>query len=139
MYLAENADTTLKEVGFGASTQGQFQATPLHPYLVLSVKFKLQRVLDISTPESWETLKTTRAELSASWRDVQAQGQIAFTQQIGITARTLNLEAIVVLSVTDGQTNLVVFPDNLYKGSFIEVYDPNGKLRGRLEGYKNLQ
>lgn len=135
LYLAENADTTLKEVGFGSSTQGQFQAEPIAPYLVLSAKFKLQRVVDISVPASWEVLHLTRADLTASWRDVQAEGKIALTQQLGIAAHSLGLEALLVLAVTDGQTNLAVFPDTLHSGSFIEVYDPNGQLRARLEGH----
>lgn len=136
LYLSENAETTLREVGFASSVEGQFAAQPIKPYLLLSVKFKLQRVTDISQPESWAILETSRAVLTAPWRSVQARGELPPTHALGIAARELGLEALVVLSATDGKTNLAVFPDNLLKGDYVEVYDPNNQLRGRLEGHR---
>lgn len=114
----------------------QFAAQPLNPYLLLSVRFKLQRATDLSQAESWAILGTNQAELTGSWREVQASGQLPPTQALGIAARELGFEALLVLSATDGKTNLAVFPDNLLKGSFVEVYDPNNQLQGRLEGHR---
>ena len=136
LYLAENPDTTLREVGFGSSVQAKFAAQPLNPYLLLSVRFNLQHITDISQPSQWAALRTNRDQLTTSWREVQAKGELPLTQALGIAARGLGLEALLVLSATDGNTNLAVFPDNLLKGSFIEVYDPHGQLRGRLEGHR---
>lgn len=136
LYLAENPDTTLREVGFSSSTEGRFVAQPANPYLLLSVRFRLQRLADISVPQAWAVLQTSAAELTASWREVQAAGNLAPTQQLGLAARAMGLEALLMVSATDGKTNLAVFPDNLIRGSYIEVYDPNRQLRGRLEGYR---
>lgn len=136
LYLAENPETSLLEVGFGSNVQARFTVQPLNPYLLLSVPFKLQRITDISQPEQWAVLGTNQIQLTSSWREIQAKGELPPTQAIGIAARGLGLEGLLVRSATDGKTNLAVFPDNLLKGSFIEVYDPNAQLRGRLEGHR---
>lgn len=115
---------------------GQLAATPAQPYLLLSVRFRLQRVVDIGVPKAWAALKTDRAELTGSWREVQAAGQVSPTQALGMAAKEKGLEDLLVPSATDPNNNLAVFPGNLLLGSFVEVYDPHGQLRGRLEGHR---
>lgn len=73
LYLAENATTTLLEVQFAASSGGRFQAEPKDPYVIFSIAFRLQQLVDLHNPESLADLGLTADELQKPWRLRQAR------------------------------------------------------------------
>ena len=121
LYLAENATTTLLEVQFAASSGGRFQAEPKDPYIVFSVAFKLQQLVDLHNLENLANLGLASEDLQQPWRLKQARGEPAFTQEVGQTLLELGLEGFKYPSATDGTANLAVFPDNLEAGSYLEI------------------
>lgn len=121
LYLAENATTTLLEVEFSASSGGRFKAQPKDPYVVFSVQFKLQQVVDLHKPDDVERLELTTRDLIQSWRLKQARGEDVLTHKIGKKLFELGHEGFRYPSATDGTVNLAVFPENLRAESYLEI------------------
>ena len=121
LYLAENATTTLLEVQFAASSGGHFQAEPKDPYVVFSIAFELQQLVDLHNLKSLADLGLSPEDLQQPWRLKQARGEPVFTQEIGRALLELGYEGFKYPSATDGTANLAVFPDNLKAGSCLEI------------------
>ncbi len=121
LYLAENATTTLLEVQFAASSGGRFQAQPKDPYVIFSVAFELQRLVDLHDAENLADLGLSPEDLQRPWRLKQARGERVFTQEIGQALLTLGHEGFKYPSATDGTANLAVFPANLKPGSYLKI------------------
>jgi len=100
LYLSENPDTTLREVEFAASVGGAFKAVPKEPYVIFSIGFSLGRVLDLSQPEAWATIRVTKDQLTAPWRKQQLFGEPILTQAIGAKVLELDIEALKFVSAT---------------------------------------
>lgn len=131
LYLAENATTTLLEVEFSASSNGKFVAQPKEPFVVFSIHFQLQQLLDLSLPSSLETLGLLQTDLTQPWRLKQLRGEPILTQHIGSKVLELGHEGFKYPSATDGKINLAVFPDNLKPESFLEI-ELDGRKLARL-------
>lgn len=121
LYLAENPTTTLLEVQFAASSGGRFVAQPHDPYVVFSVAFRLQRLVDLHDPRNLAQLGLSPTDLQRPWRLKQARGEPVLTQKIGRALFDLGHEGLNYPSATDGTANLAVFPDNLRPGSALEI------------------
>ena len=121
LYLAENATTALLEVQFAASSGGRFQAEPKDPYVIFSVTFELQRLVDLHDSKNLADLGLTSADLRKPWRLKQMRSERVLTQEIGRVLLELGYEGFKYPSATDGTANLAVFPDNLKPGSYLEI------------------
>lgn len=102
------------------------------PRVTVSVRVRLARVLDLTKGPTRSTLRVSaRRMLDEPWREEQAAGREALTQAIGRLARELDWEGLLVPSAarTDG-VNLVLFPDNLARGSALEIVNA-GELPNR--------
>jgi RES domain-containing protein len=121
LYLAENATTTLLEVEFSASSDGKFKAQPKDPFVVFSIHFNLQRVVNLQDPVTLSKLGLRVTDLTQPWRLKHLQGKPILTHAIGQKLLELKYEAFKYPSATDGNTNLAVLPSNLRKGSFLEI------------------
>lgn len=73
-------------------------------------------------------------DLTTSWRDSNADGQMAATQKVGWAAYKMDgIEALKVPSAkVDGAYNLVIFPNKLSGNSFVKVYDEDGLIVARV-------
>ncbi len=121
LYLAENATTTLLEVQFAASSGGRFQAEPKDPYVIFSIAFRLQQLVDLQGSQNLTDLALSPEDLQKPWRLKQARGEPVLTQEIGQMLFEFGLEGFKYPSATDGSANLAVFPDNLKPGSYLEI------------------
>ena len=121
LYLAENPTTTLLEVQFAASSGGRFVAQPKDPYVVFSIAFILQRLVNLHDLRNLAYLGLSTTELQQPWRLKQARGEQALTQEIGQTLFELGHEGLSYPSATDGSANLAIFPENLGSGSTLEI------------------
>lgn len=121
LYLAENATTALKEVEFSASSGGRFTAKPKDPYVIFSVAFTLQRLVDLTDPSTLSTLSLTLDDLTQPWRLQQARGEVALTQQLGAALREHGFEGFKYVSVTEASVNLAIIPERLMSGSSLEI------------------
>ena len=121
LYLAENATTTLLEVQFAASSGGRFRAEPKDPYVIFSITFELQQLVDLHNPENLAKLGLTSGDLQQPWRLKQARRERVLTQEVGAALLELRYEGFKYPSATNGTANLAVFPKNLKAGSSLEI------------------
>ena len=82
LYLAETAQSALSEVAFGITSGGKFINTPHSPYIVLSITFFLQKVLQLEGQLT--RLGLFPEQLALPWRPIQQSGGLALTQALGI-------------------------------------------------------
>jgi filamentous hemagglutinin len=102
------------------------------PRVTVSVRVGLARVLDLTDGPTRSVLRVSaRRMLDEPWREEQSAGREALTQVIGRLARELGWEGLLVPSAArKGGVNLIVFPDNLGRGSTLEILNV-GELSGR--------
>ncbi len=93
------------------------------PRVTVSVRVRLARLLDLTDGPTRSVLRVSeRRLLDEPWREEQAAGREALTQALGRLARELGWEGLLVPSAArrDGVI-LILFPDNLARGSEIEI------------------
>jgi hypothetical protein len=141
VYLASDPVTALNEAG---ATFESPEAPPstlrTPPWTVFAVEGVLDRVLDLTDLRVQSRLRTTIAELTGDWRFSQVlylrgEASLPPTQMLGKAAyESGRITAIRYHSAKRAGygINCVVFTDRLSQGCFLEVYDPNDKIRQRL-------
>lgn len=136
LYTSGSPITALKELNFLVKTSSGIVAFPGEPLILLSLSYSLQSILDLTDPNHQNILGTNLQELTGDFLRLNAQGQIAPTQELGAVAYNLQtIQALKVPSASDldpDSYNLVIFPDRLAPNSFIQVYDPSGTIQARL-------
>lgn len=123
LYLADNSASILL-----------IRSVPNPLFVLLSISYKLNSVIDITNLDIQQALGIKPQKLTENWRLMNAQGQIAYTQKLGEAAYGLqNLETIKVPSARESTAyNLVVFPDKLLEGSYLQVDDESHTINARL-------
>lgn len=146
LYLSESHLVALLEVGalLGSPLHaGGLIPSPRHSYTVLNLTVSLARVADLTSQTSQTELETNPQELTGDWigyqirslfTSVRAVPGPAPTQKLGNEINTLaDIEAFCTLSAkAPDQMNLVVYPDKLLPGSFIEFFNPTTGKTERL-------
>jgi RES domain-containing protein len=134
LYIADNPNNALLEVGAMIRTTQGLAGIKSNPLLILSLEYRLSRVLDLFEKTHQSAIGVHLQELTLSWRDVNAEGQMSATQKLGWTIYTMGIiEALKVPSAKiDGAYNLVIFPDRLIGNSFVQVYDKDGLITARI-------
>lgn len=98
------------------------------PRTFVAIEARLRRVLDLTDGAVRQRLRVSERRLtSADWRRDNDAGREALTQAIGYAAFMIGFEAIRAPSAHDktGTGNLVIFPENLLKSSWLEVRNPD--------------
>ena len=140
LYLAENQQVALFEVQalFGSPmTPGGIVAQPRSAWAVLNLPVDLQQVADLTAAVQHgpKKLETSAQELTGDWRGYQLRSLatsitgptgVAPTQELGAALYAVpDLEGFRTYSAKlPDQMVLVVFPDKLQAGSFVEFIDP---------------
>lgn len=137
LYIAENPVTALAEVTRVRAyilASGPSEIGPISPIVIFSVKVHLETVLDLTLPHVQVALGTSEAELKVAWRLVQSDGRIAPTQLLGQAIfDSGRYQAIRYSSdLSPGSACLVIYEDRVRHPAYVELYDPNGNLKGRL-------
>ena len=142
VYLASDPITALEEVDATFESPGSPPITlRTPPWTVFAVDGLLTNVLDLTDLRMQSRLSTTIAELTGDWRfsqtlHLRGEAPLPPTQRLGRIA--FESGRIAALRYHSAKRpghgfNLVVFADRLAKGaSYLEVYDPNDKIRQRL-------
>ena len=136
LYLAQEPDTATSEVNpvyARLRQQNPPVAALIPPCVIFSVKAVLDEVLDLTDPAIQSALQTDTRELTGAWRTAPPL-TLPPTQQLGKTA--FDGGAVQALRYPSAQSPahacFVVFTDRLAGAAFLEVFDPDGNLRGRL-------
>ncbi|MGK7880151.1 MAG: RES domain-containing protein [Crocosphaera sp.] len=132
LYTSGNPITALKELKFLVNTPSGIVAYPSEPVILLSLKYRLQSIIDLTNINNQNLLNTNLQELTGDWLRINLQNQIAPTQELAQAAYNSNtIEALKVPSAADSEVNtynLVIFLDRLDNNSYIEVYDPTNTI-----------
>ena len=142
IYLATDPITALMEVSLVLQNPNALyftMATP--PWVIFAVDGVVTDTVDLCNPAIQSSLNTTFQELTGDWSYSQSlylnsQGPLPPTQVLGQAAYDCGIVAgLKYPSAKQPQsTCLLVFPDRIALGSqnYLEVYDPNQIVRGRL-------
>lgn len=104
----------------------RYYGMPIHsamPRTFVAIRARLSRVLDLSDGAVRQRMRISEARmLKTDWRKEMDAGRLPLTQLVGRAAFDAGFEAIRVLSATHtGETNLIVFPENLLRSSSLQV------------------
>jgi RES domain-containing protein len=105
---------------------------PLPPHTIVSIWVKLERVLNLSSPEYCQAAGVNWQELNQHWEYNQDILKIAaYPQRVGQLAYDReDIEGILFTSTKVTNTlNLVIFPERVRSPSVVELYDPQNELR----------
>jgi RES domain-containing protein len=93
------------------------------PRFFVAINVSVGKALDFRAPDWLRAMGVSKDEiLDIDWRKSIASGDEALTQAIGRAAFSVGIEALVAPSAADRTgTNVVIFPENLERGSSFEV------------------
>lgn len=134
LYTSDTPITALRELKVLVETATGLIACKAPPYILLSIEYSLQTILDLTNPDNQNVLGTNVQELTGQWLPINLQGQPAPTQELATAAyNSQTIEALKVPSALDPNAyNVVIFPDKLSSGSFLKVYDDSGSITAKL-------
>lgn len=125
VYLTENAEVGLVEIGFPISAGGQYALENAVRVTVVPVRFRLARALNLCDYEVRIRLGTDADEIKLPLELFEAKGQRTPTQILGHAVFKEGWSAIQYPSRHDSEVcNLVVFPDNLSEGEYLHPQKP---------------
>jgi RES domain-containing protein len=109
------------------------------PRVTVSVRIRLGRVLDFTDGRTRSTLRVSqRRMLDEQWRDAQKAGREALTQALGRLTFELGWEGLFVPSAArEGAKNLIIFPANLSRRSFMKIINAEELLRTAIDSPKS--
>jgi len=141
LYSADSQMTAMLEAeALFATPDGQLQGVPRDPDLVLTIKCELLRVLDLTAPDLYSDLGTSREELvslNPSRFLLNARGEETPTQQLGSAcSHTGKISALKVPSAAHpGGFCLDILLDSLVVGEQIFVLDKSGRIQAEVKGW----
>ena len=121
VYLTENAAVGLAEIAYPLSVEGRFALPGAKRIVVVPVAFRLVRALNLCDFRVRIALGTDLEEILLPLEPFEARGEEAPTQRLGLAAWLVGWSGIRYPSRHDPRVcNLVVFPENLREGEFLE-------------------
>jgi len=144
LYTALHPETALAErEGILLSAPGIRLARGVRTGVLLRIRCRLSRVLDLRNDRVREGLGLTLASLLGPWlpwnvaspeHGAPAPSPVARSQQLGLAVyESRRFEAILCPSAKDVQGScLAIFPDRLRRGSRLTIDDPEGVIRAAL-------
>jgi RES domain-containing protein len=122
VYLSQEPETATKE----ALEHFRYHALPVSnalPKVIVAVKVKIERLLDLTTPALSEDLPVSIPELLAEdWRALMSRNMESASQAVGWAAYAAGFQGMKVPSKPDPTgTNFLVFPETLTKQCRLEV------------------
>ncbi|CAN5150974.1 hypothetical protein BH09GEM1_BH09GEM1_22540 [soil metagenome] len=142
LYLSLDPSTPPTELRLVVFEAGiPFSTSEHDPIATIAVRARLSRIVDLTDADTCRKLDVQQPELETDWEHEQVEyllGRAAMpaTQLLALAAHgTGHVAGIKYTSVrTTFGTNVVIFPDRLATGEFLEVVDSTGTLSQRLEG-----
>ena len=129
LYVATTPETARIEAESILTGSGIVRS-PAKPYVHFTIDGLVEGTLDLGDAAVQKSLGTTRAELSSSWRTLQARGREAPTQMLGRVGHgSRRIQALLYQSSknTSGRC-LAIFPERLAAHSWLQIMDDSGHL-----------
>lgn len=121
--LSTSQETAVKESS-ASFTYYNFAPSDVRPKVLVGVRLRLTRVLDLVDPRGPRTLPWIGLEelLAEDWRKVNDAGHEALSQALGRAAYACGAEGLLAPSArVAGGINVVYFPDSLAASSAAEI------------------
>ena len=121
--LSTSQETAVKESS-ASFTYYNFAPSDVRPKVLVGVRLRLSKVLDLVDPRGRRTLPWVGLEelLAEDWRKVNDAGHEALSQALGRAAHASGAEGLLVPSArVPGGINVVYFPDSLAASSEVEI------------------
>lgn len=120
-------ETALAEI-FSSPRRYGYPINKQLPKVLVAIQVKLNRIIDLNDGALRQHLRISRETLlKTDWRLENNRKKEAITQAAGKAIYEVGLEGFIVSSSTSaGGYNLIIFPQNLHKKSFIKL-DKNVK------------
>jgi RES domain-containing protein len=140
LYSADSQMTAMLEAdALFLTSDGRLEGVPRNPDLVLTIRCDLLRVLDLTVPDFYDDLGTTREELVSTTPSrfiLNARGEETPTQQLGSACSySGSVSALKVPSVAHPAGFCVdIFLDSLLTGEQISILDESGLIKAKVEG-----
>ena len=129
IYLAESSRTSNLEVQLD-------QNFVTHSFW--AIEFKLTGVLNLTDKQVISSFKISTSLLYGLWELLNMYKITSYSQQVSTIMRKLGYEGFIYDSTKDpGKKCLIVFVDNLKRGSYLEVHDKTQRVKEeclRVEG-----
>ncbi len=122
LYAASSPELATEET-FAMARKFGFAPRKLLPRVTRAIYVRVSRLVDTTDGHIRKSLVVSRQRmLDTDWRQANAQGEEALTQAIGRAAAETGLEGLIVASAArPDEFNLVIFVDNLRRGSDVDV------------------
>lgn len=140
LYTAGSRITALREtLALFDTDDGTLADAPRNPELLLTLEIALHAVLDLTRPDLFAQLGTSREELVSATPSrfiLNSRGETTPTQILGTACHASErISALKVPSAAhpDGYC-LDVFPDRLFTGEYVRIRDEHHRLRDEILG-----
>jgi RES domain-containing protein len=122
IYASLDSATATKECYQEFEKYG-FKEQQIRPRVFAGIKLKVNCLLDLTDARIRRRLGFRLDELmQEDWQAIQADSEESWTQAIGRGTFVAEFEGLIAPSASDRRgANVVIFPDNLAKGSQVEV------------------
>lgn len=93
------------------------------PRVFVAIEFNMSKMLDLTFGENRQRLGISEKRLlECDWRKEMVRGNIGISQTVGDSAYETGFEGMIIgSSQAKNGVNIIVFPDNLTKSSFVKV------------------
>jgi RES domain-containing protein len=122
VHASLDVKTALAE-SLGTQQQYGVSVAARLPLTLVAISVRLQRLIDLTDDHVLGELNLTRQNLlRCRWRESMDKRREALTQAVGRIAFEAGLEGLLVPSAQVRKSkNLVVFPENLHKHSYLKI------------------
>lgn len=140
LYSADSQVTALLEAeALFTTADGQLQGIPRDPDLILTIKCRLERVLDLTEPTLYDALGISQVELVSSAPSrfmLNARREETPTQQLGAACSySGRISALKVPSAAHPNGFcLDILIDSLIVGEHISIRDESGGIKSGIQG-----
>ncbi len=121
--LSTTQEVAVKE-GSANFTYYNFALSDVRPRLLVGVRFKLGRVIDLTATDGIQSLKSIHLTelLAEDWRKVNDSGHESQSQALGRAVHDIGAEGLLAPSVrVPGGVNLVYFPESVLGKGKVEI------------------
>lgn len=121
--LSTTQEVAVKE-GSANFTYYNFALSDVRPRLLVGVRFKLGRVIDLTRADGVQSLKSIHLTelLAEDWRKVNDSGHESQSQALGRAVHDIGAEGLLAPSVrVPGGVNLVYFPESVLGKGKVEI------------------
>lgn len=134
LYVSDKAYTAFAEGTHSITSSLAVNIAPSAPMIVYAIQVTLKHVLDLTDKNVLNALDTTVEELQGPWADQVLNGVDVPTHLLAEAVhKTHRFQGMLFNSKEHLEgINLVIWTNKVRSPSYVEVYDPTGRLAARI-------